>query len=296
MAGKSFFVGDPVMNANMNAKTLKSAARLLFASTILVGVAGVVGSNPVWAGISATKHNLSSSGTGANHTTDVAEICVFCHTPHGSNQTAKAPLWNKAIDTSKVYTVYSSTTFDAANTSEGVKFTDSGTVGGVATTLGTVSMACLSCHDGTQAMDTVLNAPGSGGYNATGARIGTFASGGSVDTSTGMMTSASVAMLGTDLSNDHPVGMLYANQPGTTVYDADFHVAAQVSGKNLFYVESGVGNNSSRDKYDLILYSRSDGKGYVECATCHDPHSDTNATFLRITNSGSKVCLTCHNK
>ena len=30
------------------------------------------------------------------------------------------------------------------------------------------SKLCLSCHDGTQAMDNIINAPGSGGYDTTG--------------------------------------------------------------------------------------------------------------------------------
>jgi predicted CXXCH cytochrome family protein len=285
------------MFANNNKrKTLRSAVRVLIATgAVMLGAAALFDGKPVVAGIANTKHNLSSSGTGANHSTNQGEICVFCHTPHGSNQGASAPLWNKKIGDPTQYKVYSSTTLDAPSLS----FTDSVTSGGVTTTVGTVSMACLSCHDGTQAMDTVLNAPGSGGYDPNGARMGgglTWAAGGTVDTTTGKMTSSTVAMLGTDLSNDHPVGMLYANQPGTTVYDADFHQAAQVSGKNLFYLETGVGNPTARDKSDLVLYSRSDSKGYVECATCHDPHSDTNPTFLRISNTGSAVCLTCHNK
>jgi predicted CXXCH cytochrome family protein len=34
--------------------------------------------------------------------------------------------------------------------------------------------------------------------------------------------------------------------------------------------------------------------GKVECSTCHDPHSSTYGNFLRISNSGSALCLTCH--
>jgi predicted CXXCH cytochrome family protein len=54
----------------------------------------------------------------------------------------------------------------------------------------------------------------------------------------------------------------------------------------------------------MILYTRAASAGYtgqtnpepfVECASCHDPHS-TNQTFLRIANTGSAVCLACHNK
>ena len=32
----------------------------------------------------------------------------------------------------------------------------------------------------------------------------------------------------------------------------------------------------------------------VTCATCHDPHSNTNAPFLRLDNSADALCLDCH--
>ncbi len=34
----------------------------------------------------------------------------------------------------------------------------------------------------------------------------------------------------------------------------------------------------------------------VECSTCHDVHEYTNIPFLRISNSGSALCVTCHLK
>lgn len=32
----------------------------------------------------------------------------------------------------------------------------------------------------------------------------------------------------------------------------------------------------------------------VTCATCHDPHSNTNSPFLRLDNSADALCLDCH--
>ena len=57
-------------------------------------------SGPVAAqGIASTKHNLGSGPglAGRNQTSDTAEICVFCHTPHGADTAAPAPLWNKRL-------------------------------------------------------------------------------------------------------------------------------------------------------------------------------------------------------
>ena len=57
------------------------------------------------------------------------------------------------------------------------------------------------------------------------------------------------------------------------------------------------------DSNEIRLYNS--GEGYeVECATCHDPHgvpsggpgSIFNPTFLRVSNVGSGVCLSCHTK
>jgi predicted CXXCH cytochrome family protein len=32
----------------------------------------------------------------------------------------------------------------------------------------------------------------------------------------------------------------------------------------------------------------------ISCATCHDPHSNTNPPFLRLDNSANALCLDCH--
>lgn len=35
-------------------------------------------------------------------------------------------------------------------------------------------------------------------------------------------------------------------------------------------------------------------EGTVTCATCHDPHANTNPPFLRLDNSADALCLDCH--
>ncbi len=37
-----------------------------------------------------------------------------------------------------------------------------------------------------------------------------------------------------------------------------------------------------------------DASGYVQCGSCHNPHDDTNVPFLKINNTGSAICVTCH--
>jgi hypothetical protein len=286
-------------------------------------------------------HNLGSGnikgttpngGTPANHSNDTAEVCVFCHTPHGGDSGAAVPIWNRTLGNPSSYTRYSSlgtSTFDAEEAP-----------------IGSVTIACLSCHDGTQAIDSVLNAPGSGGWTGTAARLGNNFVG--ADQTNGMLATNIVQNLGTDLSNDHPVSMQYAGGgintgavDGPTI-DRDFvaganpvahpqgftlqNTPAPANGNitTLWWIERGADslNATARDREDVILYTRIEaGTGnaeidgveqpFVECGSCHDPHNIENPTFLRVSNgvpadsvSGfplanggpSGLCLTCHIK
>jgi len=100
--------------------------------------------------------------------------------------------------------------------------------------------------------------------------------------------------IGTDLRNDHPVGIQFPalNGPGT-----DWNTPAATQGTSNYFETIA---NGRMDKQEIRTY---DGK--VECASCHDPHGVPSAgtgtvfnkTFLRKQNTdGSAVCLTCHNK
>lgn len=300
-------------------------------SKVASGVALLAASSAAMAaftGIAGTKHNLGSTGT-TNHTNGTTEICVFCHTPHGADQggTTKvsAPLWNRVVSSSTVYTRYSSlgtTTFDANEAP-----------------IGSVSLACLSCHDGTQAMDTVINFPGA---DSSAWPLGSQ-TGHNNWQETNMMstllasdngTTGDMIYIGTDLRNDHPVSMQYGgggisvgNEAHAT-NDPDYAIAVNSSttagtmgsntalggtgrvnnkvingNKTVWWVDTGT---AGQQKSDFTLFTRTDGTGgsnqgvqqpYVECATCHDPHS-TNSQFLRLPggNRGSQICLTCHTK
>ncbi|MEQ1519421.1 MAG: cytochrome c3 family protein [Usitatibacteraceae bacterium] len=253
---------------------LASAASLMFAQSAL-------------AQISTTKHNLGTTGPGPNKFGGTDELCVFCHTPHGADTSAAAPLWNRVISG----TTYQ--TYDSLGTS---------TLDGKTAPVGSVSIACMSCHDGTQAMNVVINAPGSGGYNATGAPMPGAWSG--ANQTGGAISPGLITNLTTDLRNDHPIGIRYCGggqtsaTPTGACVDADFRAPSTTAAGGLA---------GSRQKTDMALYTRGPGAGgggyvgqtepepFVECASCHDPHS-ANPTFLRIANTGSAVCLACHVK
>lgn len=267
------------------------------------------------AGIADTKHNLGSGPgpAGRNQVSDTAEVCVFCHTPHGADVNAPAPLWNKRLGAAGApagggtYTTYASLQTPSLD--------------GSVAAVGSISLACLSCHDGTQAMDNIINAPGSGGIVAdgggNGGRAFTWNAGGTVNAA-GNLTSGA-ALLGTDLSNDHPIGIQYCGGGLTgsattvtgTCRDGDFvaPLTQSINANQVFWIETG---GAGKQRTDLPLYVRpgelvATGP-LVECASCHDPHVSTGQTgptgtgrvagetFLRVSNASSAVCTACHVK
>lgn len=118
-----------------------------------------------------TKHNLSVSGPGDVKASTETEICIFCHTPHKSSPVA--PLWNRS-NPGTVYTLYSSSTLQALP----------GQPDGS-------SILCLSCHDGTVALGSVLN------------QITPIDFSGTVNMPVGSSN------LSTDLRDDHPISFVY---------------------------------------------------------------------------------------
>ena len=237
----------------------------------------LLGASSAMAAITGSKHDLSATGGGtikANAGQSNDEICVYCHTPHGANTGfVGAPLWNKAADYSgNPFKMYGASSTNTAGT----------TLAGSSTDVqpNNPSKACLSCHDGVNAINSMVNAPGSGGYNPSGASV---AFGGTAAGSDKTMPSG-ITQIGTDLTNDHPISITYnagkASLKATTETLID-----------TWTTPSG-GNTIA----DLLRSNK------VECSSCHDPHLGENDTFLRRTkgagfsNEGSKVCLSCHAK
>jgi predicted CXXCH cytochrome family protein len=154
-------------------------------------------------------------------------------------------------------------------------------------------------------MDALLNDPGSG------AVVASFTAG----VWTGSDRPQGIADLGTDLTDDHPIGIQYGgggvktSTPAAPTNDDDFVQAgqglgnAQANGLTVWWVDTEATPNGTREKTDMQLYTRAvagidagEAQPFVECASCHDPHSDTPDLFLRVSNDGSAVCLACHVK
>jgi predicted CXXCH cytochrome family protein len=182
--------------------------------------------------ISRTAHNLTPSGPGTFREGDpTAHLCVFCHTPHNANPTR--PLWNRALS-GVTYTLYASSTLGAEPTQPAGS-----------------SRLCLSCHDGTLAMGS-LRVPPKGSAFTLGPLTGT-------------------AVLGTDLSDDHPVSFTY---------------------DSLVAIRDG----ELADPASLPTTVRLDSAQQLQCTSCHNPHEDRNPKFLRVENRASALCVTCHTR
>jgi len=183
------------------------------------------------------------------------QICSPCHTPHNANtEQVGAPLWNHTL-TEQVYTLYGSPTMNATDLDQ-----PSG-----------VSKLCLSCHDGTVAIDSF------GGRNGSTFVLASRNIGG-VNPDGDPNTTDS----GSDLSNDHPISFTY----DTTLATADGELA------NPAVALSGLGGTIEED----LLFS-----GKLECASCHDVHrteigSLNSNSLLRVNNLKSALCLKCHLK
>jgi len=214
--------------------------RPIAAGLVLAALAGAAPLRAQTDDVGNSKHNMSARAGLTNY----GEVCVYCHTPHGGQTSTNAPLWNRSFGAGpyQMYNQSWSSTIDMT----------------VAATPQGVSLACLSCHDGTIGLDVIINRP-----NADTSLV---PSGVTMPANAGQF----FANLGTDLRNDHPISVTYDN-----VADPAFNAP----------------DVNNRINGQLPLYS-----GRVECGTCHNPHNTTNTPFLRVNNATSTLCRTCHIK
>jgi predicted CXXCH cytochrome family protein len=186
--------------------------------------------------ISGSSHDLTSKTS-----TTGAELCVFCHTPHGG--TTDAPLWNRTGPATTTFTTYSSDTLDTGTA-------------GVAPQPSGISAQCLSCHDGATAYLALTNNPA---YTMTTANM-----------------SASTFSLDTDLSNDHPVSIDYVTLQAAQT--GEFRAASGVNTQQV--INGGTTLQLYSDKVECASchnphltdngsFLRASNDGSAICLACH---------------------------
>ena len=193
--------------------------------------------------IVGSEHDFSTAGA----FNDGGEICVACHTTHTADTTVSlAPLWNHEVSVLDfTSTLYSSATLTATDVSNPTG----------------ISRLCLSCHDGTVALDSFGGATGATFIDAAfNVNDGVFG-----------------------LSNDHPISFTYNDALAGT----DGGLRTPTDSTSNVIGGSFIAN-------DLLFGATND---QLECASCHDVHNSSgNTALLVVDNAGSALCLTCHSK
>lgn len=116
-------------------------------------------------------------------------------------------------------------------------------------------------------LDATLNQPDGMDAACLYCHSGTIA----IDEWAGGSTTMNSHILGMNLSDDHPISFTYDATLASN--DGGLAIPADDKGSNLA---------------PLRLFGWK-----MRCASCHNPHDDTNGDFLRAT--GTQWCSTCHN-
>lgn len=282
---------------------------IIFVFTFFVSY-GVMAKGPQ--GVMYTKHNLANWNTAADtfKSTNVNEVCVFCHTPHAAGG---RPLWNREISTRKDSGGVPQPVYFVAYSSPYMHHS-------LPTQLGEETLLCMSCHDGVSSMNVLHNPPNSvssvnmaGGADQIGdgvnwdlvnnnARTTGFADIGDAY----FVTDGNVSAYG----GPGGAGDYYAG-PGYMMFGVDIFTGKAVADHPISidydqaYTSPG-GNTRLKDKTATGLPFYGSGKNKLECTTCHDPHVNyVNVAkggdvrykpFLVRSNASSGLCFSCHIK
>jgi len=220
--------------------------------------------------ILGSKHDLTSLNhrAGVEAMADVAfnnydNPCVYCHLPPekaaGDGEAAGGIIgWNRIRPVAKQYDIYNSVSLqETVNRPRDI------------------SMLCLSCHDGTVAVDRIVFKPM--GWNSDKQATLHMKLGADSDINHcgkchdgDIAHDVRVTTIGTDLRDDHPISIRYAGLANDN--------------PNFKSVDGPQGFDNGVTLYD----------GMVECASCHDVHKPEARMLLRV--EPSILCATCHIK
>ena len=286
--------------------TIAAVGCLAAAGTALAGI-------PAGTGVNGSLHDMTKVVPGTADT--MGRVCVYCHTPHHavvSQGSSNLPLWNHEITADNQFLPYQWAT---PNNSNGGAFDIFDPVAGP-------SRLCMSCHDGSIAIDEHGPAFAQGG----GTKIGDWGT---------THDGAGRANLGKDLSNTHPIGFDYnaiaafrnskaqnASASASTALNSGAEIVDSSKGYALTITPSttaGQYNTVTRNAGGKIIADNLYGGNIMTCATCHEVHNKENATqspyaggitfpdgfggqqtapnyFLYAKEDKSLICLSCHVK
>lgn len=221
---------------------------------MLAFVSGVSARGPMVSAL-GNKHNLSAQNTGVlYHAVDNAatnpggqQICIFCHTPHNSQP--QGPLWNRR-DTTQVFARYTSSTLQIKNIAAS-QYAAAGVAGGQPNGS---SRLCLSCHDGVTGFGDVVRSGQLGQIQMEGGDNIPIDNVASFHPSTNKMK-----------VGHHPVSFVYA-----TSFDYKTQTGTMIGLSGSFTLPTSLSMGGKVKLQD----SKRDGRGWMQCTTCHDPHQN----------------------
>ncbi len=241
-------------------------------------------------GVLGSVHDMNSVGAGIVPDAQ-GRVCAFCHTPHHALDASAPgygdymPLWSHTL-TTQAYTQYGADSYTY----------DAGKDTAIDPLVGPTRL-CMSCHDGAIAPDQH--------YGATSATNKKFAG----NEFTGADLQIGVGANGA-LNRTHPIGFNLA----AAVAADEGSTGSNPGAGNGF--KPGVGDGTARFLGNPV--SKTIGtqlyNGFMTCATCHDVHNKDNApnpvgggdadhkdtvgrNYLVFSpQTGSQLCLSCHNK
>ena len=214
-------------------------------------------------------HNLSASGGKGKHAiafTSEERVCVFCHAPH--NTKPALPLWNREIPSEATpYKMYGSSTFNALVTSKADRPSGS-------------SRLCLSCHDGTIALNSYGGAPSAGAPVYMPSDVDPTAN----------------PNLTSDLSNSHPISFAYS---ADLTVRADLKNPAtlppQVKLEQGSLLQCTSCHDPHNNEFGNFLVIDNKLPGSPLCVACHTNTGwSTSSHNPAVVSSMGPACMTCH--
>ena len=231
----------------------------------LLALPRIASAQTVNKGIAGSVHDFSTNSWNTRK-----GVCSTCHQAHHTDDAQIIPLWNHGTSVAS-FTPYTSPSLNA--------------------TIGSpdgVSLACLSCHDGTVAVNQGISGSFTGGTAEY------------IDPS---------AQIGPDLHTTHPISFTYdaalaaadGGLEDPTVYkigDPKADLTYSTAPVPATWAGSSL---TGKTIHEAMLF---DGK--MQCSSCHDVHklegsAPSSGILVRISGNdaggkGSTLCRTCHIK
>lgn len=172
----------------------------------------------------------------ASTTSQGRQICIFCHTPHNSNNsTEQTPLWNRQFS-QQTFSRYSSATLQIrlnAAISSPAQYTSGAQPDGS-------SKLCLSCHDGVSQLGAVLrNGP--------------------------------ITM---DVSGGNTITTIASFNPSTNKMKTGHHPVSFVYNGSIQQAISSARLTGGFKLPTAVPQVKLDKNNKMQCTTCHNPHQN----------------------